>query len=213
MVNYKNLGEEFIVSAKVHMDETTPHMHIVFVPVVHKLDKKSGKQVSKIACSEYWKGKDSYKKLQDSFYNHVTEKGFNLERGKSSEVEHLSLDTFKQITNYERIKEELKISPIKELETENMDLIIDQNKQLIKYTKKLKGYLLKSYMAIEEVSKLKQENHKLKEENKNLKEKNQNLTNYIEKAFEVVKYLFNFPIERFKKLVDNFVENINKYCN
>ena len=189
------------------MDETTPHMHIVFVPVVHKLDKKSGKQVSKIACSEYWKGKDSYKKLQDSFYNHVTEKGFDLERGKNSEAEHLSLDTFKQITNYERIKEELKISPIKELETENMDLIIAQNKQLIKYTKKLKGYLLKSYMAIEEVSKLKQENSRLKEENKNLKEKNQNLTNYIEKTFEVVKYLFNFPIERFKRLVDNFVKN------
>lgn len=195
------------------MDETTPHMHIVFVPVVHKLDKKSGKQVSKIACSEYWKGKDSYKKLQDSFYNYVTEKGFNLERGKSSEAEHLSLDTFKQITNYERIKEELKSTPIKEIETKNMGLIVAQNKQLVKYTKKLKGYLLKSYMAIEEVSKLKQENCKLKEENKKLKEKNQDLTNYIEKIFEVAKYLFNFPIERFKRLVDNFVKNINKYCN
>ena len=177
------------------------------MPVVHKLDKKSGKQVSKIACSEYWKGKDSYKKLQDSFYNHVTRKGFNLERGKSSEAEHLSLDTFKQITNYERIKEELKAISIKEIETKNMDLIIAQNKQLIKYTKKLKGYLLKSYMAIEEVSKLKQENCKLSEENKKLKEKNQNLTNYIEKTFEVVKHLFNFPIERFKRLVDNFVKN------
>ena len=87
-----------------------------------------------------------------------------------------------------------------------MDLIVSQNKQLVKYTKKLKGYLLKSYMAIEEVSKLKQENCKLSEENKKLKEKNQNLTNYIEKIFEVAKYLFNFPIERFKRLVDNFVK-------
>lgn len=188
------------------MDETTPHMHIVFVPVVHKLDKKSGKQVSKIACSEYWKGKDSYKKLQDSFYNHVTKKGFNLERGKSSEAEHLSLDTFKQITNYERIKEELKSTPIKEIETKNMDLIIAQNKQLIKYTKKLKGYLVKSYIAIEDVSKLKQEICKLSEENKKLKEQNKNLTNYIEKTFEVVKHLFNFPIDRFKRLVNNYIK-------
>ena len=31
---YKNLGEKYILSAKVHMDETTPHMHLVFVPVV-----------------------------------------------------------------------------------------------------------------------------------------------------------------------------------
>ena len=68
-------------------------------------------------------------------------------------------------------------------------------------------------MAIEEVSKLKYENCRLKDENRNLKDKNQNLTNYIEKTFEVVKYLFNFPIERFKRLVDNFVKNVNKYCN
>lgn len=46
VAEYKNLGEQFIVSAKVHLDESTPHMHIVFIPVVHKLDKKSGKIIS-----------------------------------------------------------------------------------------------------------------------------------------------------------------------
>ena len=50
VVNYNNLGEEFIVSAKVHNDETTPHLHIVFIPVVHTIDKK-GKEINKIACS------------------------------------------------------------------------------------------------------------------------------------------------------------------
>lgn len=69
--NYKNLGEKYILSAKVHMDESTPHLHIVFIPVIHKLDSKSGKQIDKIACSEYWKGKDSYKQLQDNFYNYI----------------------------------------------------------------------------------------------------------------------------------------------
>lgn len=80
VANYNNLGEEFIVSAKVHMDESTPHMHIVFVPVVHKKDK-DGKEINKIACSEFWKGKDSYRKLQDNFYSYMTKAGFNLERG------------------------------------------------------------------------------------------------------------------------------------
>ena len=56
VANYKNLGEKYILSAKVHMDESTPHMHLVFVPVVHTKDKKSGKPIEKIACSEYWKG-------------------------------------------------------------------------------------------------------------------------------------------------------------
>ena len=45
VANYQNLGEEFIVSAKVHNDEATPHLHIVFVPVVHKLDQKTEKQI------------------------------------------------------------------------------------------------------------------------------------------------------------------------
>lgn len=71
------------------MDESTPHLHLVFVPVVRKLDKKSGKTVDKIACSEYWKGKDSYKKLQDNFYQYITNNGFNLERGKASNVESI----------------------------------------------------------------------------------------------------------------------------
>ena len=59
--NYQNLGEEFIISAKVHLDESTPHMHLVYIPVIHKIDKKSGKPISKIACSEYW-SKTSRKK-------------------------------------------------------------------------------------------------------------------------------------------------------
>lgn len=40
VASYNNLGEEFIISAKVHLDEETPHMHVDFVPVVHKTDKK-----------------------------------------------------------------------------------------------------------------------------------------------------------------------------
>ena len=79
VANYNNLGEEFIVSAKVHMDERVPHMHIVFIPVVHTKDKK-GNSINKIACSEFWKGKESYRILQDKFYKCVTDNGFDLER-------------------------------------------------------------------------------------------------------------------------------------
>lgn len=206
VAQYKNLGEQYIVSAKIHLDESTPHMHIVFVPVVHKLDKKSGKQISKIACSEYWKGKDSYKKLQDSFYNYMTERNFDLERGKSSNVEHLSTEKFKQVTEYERIKEELQTKPIKQLETQNMSLILAQNRQLLKYNKKLKGYLIKSFKAIEKTTELQEENNDLRNENQELKRENYKLSNYIEKTFEVVKHLFNFPKDRFKKIVDNFIK-------
>lgn len=30
VAEYKNLGEQYIMSAKVHMDEETPHMHLIF---------------------------------------------------------------------------------------------------------------------------------------------------------------------------------------
>ena len=37
--NYKNLGEKNIISAVVHFDETTPHMHLIYIPVIHTKDK------------------------------------------------------------------------------------------------------------------------------------------------------------------------------
>lgn len=36
------------------------------------------------------------------------------------------------------------------------------------------------------------------------------LKNYIEKTFEVVKHLFDFPKDRFKRIVDNFIKTFDK---
>ena len=209
VANYKNLGEKYILSAKVHMDESTPHLHLVFVPVVHTKDKK-GNSIEKIACSEYWKGKDSYKQLQDNFYKYIVDNGFNLERGQSKKIEHLSTEKLKQITNYDNIKYELEYEQIQPIHTKNTDLIVQQNLDLVKYTNKLKVQLAKSYTAIENIENLQNENICLKNEIEELKRENFKLKNYIEKTFEVVKNLFNFPIDRFKRLVNNFVKYFEK---
>ena len=106
---YQNLGEEHIISAKVHMDEDSPHLHLVFVPVVHTKDSK-GNDIRKIACSEFWKGRDSYRQLQNAFHSYVTKNGFKLERGLPKEEtsrKHYSVKEFKQITNFEKTKEVL----------------------------------------------------------------------------------------------------------
>ena len=100
---YKNLGEQYILSARVHMDEETPHMHLVFIPVIHTKDKK-GNSIDKIACSEFWKAKDSYRQLQDAFYNYMVANNFELERGNPSERVHLSVEDYKKITNFEESK-------------------------------------------------------------------------------------------------------------
>ena len=104
---YKDLGEQYIMSAKVHMDEQTPHMHLVFLPVVHTTDKKEN-FIDKLACSEFWKAKDSYRQLQDAFYKYMVENGFNLQRGLPKEEtgrEHYSVEEYKKITNFKQTKE------------------------------------------------------------------------------------------------------------
>lgn len=208
--DYQNLGEQYIVSAKVHLDETTPHLHIVFIPVIHKFDKKSGKTIDKISCSEFWKGKNSYKKLQDSFYKCVRDNGFDLERGKSNNVEHLSTEKLKQITDYENIKSELKNNKIKEVDNTNLQMVVAQNKKLVVYTNKLKSYLAKSFKVMERADNLQVENKDLKQENYELKKENKRLKEYIEHTFEYVSLLFDFSKNRLKRLVDTFVNSLNK---
>lgn len=109
VTEYKNLGEQYIMSAKVHMDEETPHMHLIFLPVVHTTDKK-GNAIDKLACSEFWKEKDSYRRLQDAFYQYMTSHNFKLERGVPKEEtgrEHIDIKEYKEITNFDKTKEKL----------------------------------------------------------------------------------------------------------
>ena len=107
--NYKNLGEENILSAVVHLDEGTPHMHLVFVPVVHTKDKEEN-EIDKICARDFWKGRDSYRSLQNNFYDFITSKGFELERGIEVEqtgAKHEKIEDLKKITNFENTKKVL----------------------------------------------------------------------------------------------------------
>ena len=107
---YKNLGEQYILSAKVHYDERSPHMHLLFLPVVHTTDKK-GNNIDKLACSEFWKAKDSYRQLQNAFFEYMASNGFDLKRGLPKEEtnrEHYTVKEYKNITNFEKTKETLK---------------------------------------------------------------------------------------------------------
>lgn len=104
IANYQGLGKENILTAVIHMDEESPHMHLVYIPVV-KVKGKDGNDIKKISAREFWKGKTSYKKLQDEFYKYIIAKGFNLERGKeNSEREHIKTDDMKAMTNFYNTK-------------------------------------------------------------------------------------------------------------
>lgn len=110
LCNYRGLEEKYIISAVVHMDEESPHMHFTYVPVVHTVDKL-GNSIEKLSCRDFWHGKNTYGNLQDNFYEHVTSKGFDLERGQPKEItgrDYLPPEKYKQATNYYETKKMLK---------------------------------------------------------------------------------------------------------
>lgn len=107
--NYKDLGEENILSAVVHLDEGVPHMHLVYVPVIHTKDKE-GNDIDKVCCRDFWKGRNSYRQLQDAYYEYVTSKEFDLERGLPVEetgAKHEKIEDLKKLTNFENTKKVL----------------------------------------------------------------------------------------------------------
>ena len=92
-------GEENIIAAIVHNDETTPHMHLNLMPVT-----KDGR-----LCSKQLFDKPQRQKLQTDFYESVG-KRWGLQRGKEgSQKKHLSTAEFKAkkiIEQAEAIREE-----------------------------------------------------------------------------------------------------------
>ena len=78
-------GEENIISAVVHLDETTPHMHLNLMPIT-----SDGR-----LCSKQLFDKPQLQKLQTDFYEEVGKK-YGLHRGKEgSQRKHLSTAEFK----------------------------------------------------------------------------------------------------------------------
>lgn len=98
---YNDLGytREQIIHATVHMDEKTPHLHCVVVPLVKKFDKRANKEKYSISKREYIKDKIHLSVLQDKNYERLTKAGFKLERGeKGTGTKHLTTQQLKSIT-------------------------------------------------------------------------------------------------------------------
>lgn len=84
----KRYGENNIVYASVHLDEKTPHMHMGIVPATED---------NRLSAKSIFTRKELVS-LQDDFHKYITDKGFNLERGVSSDREHMETKEFKAKT-------------------------------------------------------------------------------------------------------------------
>jgi hypothetical protein len=92
----KHYGKENVLQTAIHYDEKTPHMHVLIVPIKTELDKKTGKEISKLNAKAFFDGPKCGIALQDDFYETVG-KPFDLDRGISKSItgaQHVSTDEF-----------------------------------------------------------------------------------------------------------------------
>ena len=100
---YNDLGykKEQILHATIHLDEKSPHIHCVVVPLIKKLDKRTNTERWTISKKQFIRDKIHLSQLQDKYHERLTEKGFDLERGiKGSSREHLKTKELKKTTRY-----------------------------------------------------------------------------------------------------------------
>lgn len=91
----KEIGKENVVSAKVHLDETTPHMHLHFVPV-----SQDGKLQARVLMTPA-----KINKIHNDAPEYLREKGFDVVRGVGKTKKSLDIHQYKA----EKLKEEIKL--------------------------------------------------------------------------------------------------------
>ena len=176
-------------------------MHLVYIPVIHTKDE-NGNSIDKICCRDFWKGRDSYRNLQNAYFDFVKNKGFDLERGlfvEETNREHLTIQQYKNITNFENTKETLKniklelpeVPELKDIrkvminrEEKIINEIIKPKDDLINklHQEKLELHneLSKQAKIIEEAEKYQKERDKIIEDNENLN----NTVKILEKEYK-----------------------------
>ena len=90
-----------IISAVVHMDEKTPHMHLCFVPLTE--DKR-------LSAKEIVGNKKKLTWWQDEFWKHMVGKYPDLERGESASETgrtHIPPRLFKESVHLNRMKDQI----------------------------------------------------------------------------------------------------------
>ena len=234
---YNDLGykKEQILHATVHLDEETPHIHCVVVPLVKKLDKRTNTERYTISKKQYIKDKIQLSHLQDLYHKRLTDKGYDLERGiKGSDNKHIKIKEYKQLTK--KLNHELNVKNYKydkamndfeeKMKTNKQTLIIDKEfvkvkkdtfesmNNIIKESKKVMELQPKLQTIFNEVDNyansyksLEKENQKYKKEISKLEYENQNL----EQENRSLIYRLNELFQLLKKFLRKLLQRGNDY--
>lgn len=99
-------GDKNIVSATVHFDETTPHMHFNFVPITSDGKLSARDLITRIEL----------KKIQNELPRFLQSKGFNIKRGhEHSKARHMQPEDYKKQQIQELKELENKLEYVKKL--------------------------------------------------------------------------------------------------
>ena len=91
-----------IISAVVHMDEKTPHMHLCFVPLTED---------GRLSAKDILGNKKKLPQWQDEYWSYMVKKYPDLERGESASETgrtHIPPRIFKQATRLHRLEQKLR---------------------------------------------------------------------------------------------------------
>ena len=202
---YEDLGytKEQVLHATVHLDEETPHLHCVVIPLIKKFDKRTNTERYTISKKAYIKDKIHLSELQDKYHKRLNDKGYDLERGiKGSDAKHQKVRELKKTTRYyeqkvdvlnSKIDEAMKEFNEKQKTTKNipfnkthvlveketfdsMNKVIKETKKAIEIEPKIKNLFNEVDSFTKSHQSLEKENQNMKREIKALTTRNQNLT-------------------------------------
>ena len=234
---YQDLGykKEQVLHATLHMDEKTPHIHCVVIPLVKKLDKRTNTERYTISKKQYIRDKIHLSELQDKYCDRLNARGFELERGlKGSSVENLSVKEYKKITS--NLEKELtkkesnlekSINNLEEQLKTNKPILFDKDSVKVKKeTLDCMNQVIKDAKKIEEMqprmestfksmknfsdtlSETSKKNISLNKEIDNIKLRNQSLESQIGGLRETIDYL-QVIIEAIIEFVYQLFHNFN----
>ena len=233
---YNDLGyeKEQILHATVHLDEETPHIHCVVVPLVKKLDNRTNTERYTISKKQYIKDKIQLSQLQDMYHKRLTEKGYDLERGiKGSDNKHIKIKEYKRITkklNYElNVKSDRLDKAMNDFEEQmktnkkipfdnkhvilgketfdSMNNVINESKKVIELQPKLQAIFNEVDSYANSYKSLEKENQKYKKEISKLEYENQKL----EQENRSLIYRLNELFQLLKKFLRKLLQRGNDY--
>lgn len=191
----KRYGADNIISAEVHKDEKTPHLHINLVPI----------NDNKLSAKSLFDRPFLYK-LQDDFYNDVS-KNYGLERG--GQEEHQRHKTMQELKKETLKKEDERLHQLEQdilKKAHNIDKIYNNADYQELKKEDFKAQIVKKGIIFDTVESNDQILERINNRIKPLFEKSK-LADVIKKEYEKLKKSYENLKEQFKQVT----EELSKY--